>query len=68
MFSNSVDTLKKKNKRGRKKEPVFRIKSARNEQLFLEKSIEGTSFSKRKTEWNFWANCQPYKELWCIIR
>lgn len=56
MFSNSVDMLIKKTKEGEKKEPIFRIKSAQNEQGFLEISIEGTSFSKGKTEWNFWAN------------
>lgn len=60
MFSNSVDMLiKKKKKSGgkeEKKKPIFRMKSAQNEQLFLEISMEGTSFSKRKTEWNFWTN------------
>lgn len=49
MFSNSVDMLIKLKK---KKEPIFRIKNAQNEQPFLEISSEGTLFRKKKTEWN----------------
>lgn len=59
MFRNSVDMLIKKSEGGGekgKKEPIFRMKSVQNEQPFLEISIEGTSFSKKKTEWSFWTN------------